>query len=255
MVEFAKGVCCLVVMAGVGTSLLSWFHDRPDSTTWLLRLGSPLVAIVGLFSFTKLHFRKDVAPDYLRQLFGWRLDQGQFFDRGGFCFGFRATSKDGHCVLTAYFQNRHERPCRGQIALRPARNFFLTRNKFDAICIDVECGPGAFGFATLPIPIPASLQGKRQQFEVGASVVYPDGRGRKLRHGEGIVLRTNSKFGNTFGSILTLGAALGGHVEISSPAKVSLELPFSVAEKLPDGLEPAVRTLWTLGDPPLELER
>jgi hypothetical protein len=255
MVEFAKGVCCLVVMAGVGAGLLSWFHDRPDSTIWLLRLGSPLLAIVGLLIVIKLQFRKDTAPDYLRQLLGWRLDQGQFFDRGGFCFGFRTTSKDGHCELNAYFQNRHERPCRGQIALRPARNFFLNRNKFDAICIDVECGAGAFGFATLPIPIPAAFQGKRQQFEVGASVKYPHGRGRKLRHSEGMVLRTNSKFANTFGSVLTVAGALGGSVVISSPAKVTLDLPFSVAEKLPDGLEPAVRTLWTLGDPPLELER
>jgi hypothetical protein len=255
MVEFAKGVCCLVVMAGVGAGLLSWLLDRPDSTTWMLRLGSPLVAIVGLLIFMKLHFRKDGAPDYLRPLFGRRLDLGQFFDRGGFCFGFRTTSIDGHCVLNAYFQNRHERPCRGQIALRPARNFFLTRNKFDAICIDIECGPGAFGFATLPIPVPENFQGKRQQFEVGASVIYPQGRGRKLRHSEGIVLRTNSKFANTFGSILTVAGALGGSVVISSPVRVTLDLPFSVAEKLPDGLEPAVRTLWTLGDPPLELER
>jgi hypothetical protein len=245
MREAVKVLCVVVFLFAVPTAVIVWTDDRPSFTVSVLKYACPVLSVLAIVIFLKLHFRRDEAHDYLRE------HVGAYFNRGGFCFGFRPTAVDGVCWLEAYFQNQHERPCIGRIAIRPARGFFLGRAKIDTIAVEINCEPAAFGVARIAVPIPANLQGKRQSFEVGASVDYPQGKGRRLRFRDGIVLRANANFGNAFGTALTVAGALTGQIVISTPATTTLELPAAVAEDVPDGLGPKISTLWKLGDPPL----
>jgi hypothetical protein len=103
------------------------------------------------------------------------------------------------------------------------------------------------------VPLPQSAQGTRQKFDVGASVEYPTGRGRRLRYREGIAIPHNSTFGNAFGKAVALAGAAAGVIVFSHPASIMINLPTGVAETIPEDSMPTVETRWTLGDevPPM----
>ncbi len=122
------------------------------------------------------------------------------------------------------------------------------RAGIEPVAVGIECGPAAFGVAR----VPRGLLGRRQRFEVGASVEFPDGRGRRVRFRGGAALRANSRFGNAFVSTLTVAGALAGHVVYTSPSVVEVGLPNEAVEDTAElGIGVAVETLWRLGDPPL----
>ena len=246
MGESVKAVCALVLIVASAAAALAWSTNQPDAISWSCRIGGPVVALLALGLILRLHFRTDLAPDYLRK------QAGNYFNRGGFCFAFGATAVDGVCYLSAYFQNQQDKPCLGRIALRPARGFFLGRAKIETITFEIDCKPAAFGVASIAIPLPKKLQGKRQAFEVGASVDYPQGKGRRLRFRDGIFLRTNANFGNRFGTALTVAGAATGQIVLSNPATTAVELPVDVAEDVSQDLKPEIKTLWKLDDPPLD---
>ncbi len=246
MGESTKAVCALLMIVGVIAATLAWPMDRPDATTWGFRIGGPIVAILALGVILKLHFRGDLEHDYLRPL------TGTYFNRDGFCFAFVVTAIDGIAFMDAYFQTQYDRPSLGRIAMRPARGFFMTRAKIDFISFEIECPPGGFGFARIAIPIPEKLQGKRQSFEVGASVRYPEGKGRRIRFHDGVFLHSNTNFGNSFGTALTVAGAATGSIVLSNPATATIDLPIGVTEGVPDYLVSETKTLWQLGDPALK---
>jgi hypothetical protein len=246
MAEAIKVFCVLVLMVSAVAGALAWMGERPDALQWSMRIGGPILTLVAVALFLKIHFRRDLVPDYLHDHFG------SYFNRDGFCFAFTTFDVDGIAYLEASFQNQYDKPCIGRIALRPARGFLLNRAQIETITYEIECAPAAFGSARMAIPIPANLQGKRQSFEVGASVEYPEGKGRRLRFHDGISLRANSNFGNAFHTALTVAGAATGMLVLSRPAKVTIDLPVGVAVEIPDGMEPEIKTLWHLGDAPLD---
>ena len=246
MGESFKAVCSLILCVAILAGAIAWSDDRPSQATWIVRIASPLLGILSLAVLLKVHFRRDRAPDYLQ------ATAGNYFNRGGFCFAFSADVVDGVCQFHAWFQNQYERPCIGRIAVRPARGFFLTRAKIDTLVFKIAVDSGAFGVATLPIPLQRNVQGKLQAFEVGASVEYPQGKGRRLRYRDGVFLRRNSYFDDPVGRAITLAGFLTGHVMLSSPATATVQLPTGASEDLPGGSEPRTTTIWKLGDPPLD---
>jgi hypothetical protein len=248
MGESTKAVCALLLIVGIFAAVFAWSADRPDAMTWGFRIGGPIASVLALGWILKLHFRADLERDYLR-----RLVTGSYFNRDGFCFTFVATVRDRIAYMDAYFQSQYDNPSRGRIALRPARGFFLTRTKIDAITFDVECPPAGFGLIRIPLPIPRDVQGKRQSFEVGASVEYPGGKGRRVRFHDGVFLRANCNFGSGFSTALTISGAATGSIILAQPATVTIQLPVGVAEDVPDDLRPEIRTLWRLGDPSFEV--
>jgi hypothetical protein len=127
MGESTKSVCALLMIVGVIAAAVAWTVDRPDATTWGFRIGGPFFALLALGVILKLHFRTDREHDYLRAL------TGTYFNRNGFCFAFVVTNIDGIAFMDAYFQTQRDTRCVGRIALRPARGFFMTRAKIDAI--------------------------------------------------------------------------------------------------------------------------
>ena len=185
--------------------------------------------------FLKIHFRRDEAPDYLSML------SSAFYDRAGFCFAFKVFIVDDVCQLRLYFQNRYERPCVGRVALRSTKGFFGSR-KIDTIKYEVPCDAAGFGFAQIPVPVPQSIQGKRHKFEVGASVEYPEGKGRMLRFRDGTVIRTNTNFGND----------LSGQFTPAKPIAVTIDFPTDVMDQLSEDLMPEVTHMWQLGDDDLD---
>lgn len=246
MVESVKALLSLFMIVAGMTAALAWFEDQPDQTTWILRISGPLVALLTLTVLLGLHFRRDVVPDYLQKA------MGGYFNRDGFCFAFATDVVDGVCQLHTYFQNQYERPCVGRIALRPARGFF-SRASIDTIIFEIPCEAAGFGVVTLPIGLPREVQGKRQSFEVGASVEYPDGRGQRLRFRDGVFLRANEKFGDSFSNILAVAGAVGGAIVLTTPAKVTMTLPANVADTLPIDVETRMQTHWKLNDAPLNV--
>ena len=246
MGESVKSFCALLMIAGSGVAAVVWTAEPPDAATWAFRIGAPLTVILALGLILKLEFRADRERDYLRAL------AGSYFNRDGFCFAFVVTAVDGVAHLHAYFQSQRDKPSVGRIALRPARGFFLTRAKIDAITFEIDCPPAGFGFARIAIPIPENLQGKRQSFEVGASVRYPEGKRRRVRFRDGVFLRANTEFGDSFGAGLVIVGAATGSIVLSKPAMVKMNLPLGVAEEIPNALAPEVTTLWRLGDPAMD---
>jgi hypothetical protein len=247
MRETLKVLSVIVFMIAAPTAAIAWTDDQPSFVVSILKYACPILSILAIATFLRIHFRADEVPDYLR------LQVGTYFSRGGFSFAFKPTAVAGVCYFDIYFQNNQDAPCIGRIALRPARGFFLGRAKLETIAFEIRCEPAAYGIARFPIAIPANLQGKKQSFEVGASVDQPQGKGHTLRFREGIILRANTKFGNVFGTGLTIAYAItGGGIYLSRPATVVIELPTGVAEEAPGDLRPDIRTLWKLGDPPLQ---
>jgi hypothetical protein len=247
--ESTKSLLALVMIVAGLFAAGSWFMaEEPDATTWQIRLVSTAIALLALILILLLQFRRDRARDFLREV------AGNYFNRDGFCFAISATEEEGIAWFQVYFQNQQDRPSIGRVALRPARGFFLTRAKFDLITYEIHCPPVGFGVAYLAVPVPAHLQGKRQAFEVGASVRYPEGRGRRLRFQDGIFLRANSNFGDSFATALAVAGAATGSIVLTSPATVTINLPKNVAEELPTQLAPEIRILWQLGDAELQAE-
>lgn len=247
MRELIKVFCVVVLLFGAPAAAVAWVDDDldwPRPVFYFFRYASPVLCVLAVSTFLKIHFRADEVPDYL----GPRV--GSYFNRDGFCFGILPAVVDGICVFEVYFQNQHENRCIGRIALRPARGFFLGRVKMDSIIVEIDCKPAAFGVARIAVALPATLQGSRQAFEVGASAEYPDGKGRRLRFGDGITLRANSTFGNAFATGLMVAGALTGQIVYASPATTTIDLPKGVAENVSDGARPVtLDTLWKLGDP------
>ena len=246
MAESIKSVLALVLIAAGITALIAWTDDRPSDTVWQLRIGAPIAALLSLFVLLKMHFRADHATDYLLPL------TGTYFNCNGFCFAFVVTEEDGTAFLHAYFQSQRDQPSSAVIALRPARGFFMTRSKISVIAIPVECPAAAFGVAKVPLPIPENLQGQYQPFEVGASVSYPQGKGRRIRFNDGIFLRSNSKAGKYSGPALDFAGSVADSIAGSKPATANIELPVGVADELLEECTIQITIHWQLGDAELE---
>lgn len=247
MRELAKAVSVVVLMFVAPASAVAWLGGILNAPDWVvptLKYAGPVLCVIALTVLLVIHNRPDEVPDFLAK------HVRRYFNRGGLCFGVRTTVADGECVLVVFFQNQYTGRCVGRIALRPAREFFLNRADISPVAIEVECGPAAFGVARVPLGVPLALQGRRQRFEVGASVAYPSGRGRQVRFRDGTVLSANSDFGNAFGTGLMVAGALTGQIVYTRPAEIARTLPHGVAESIKrrDALASVV-TLWELGDP------
>jgi hypothetical protein len=246
MRETIKVLCVVVFMFATPAAAVAWFDDRPSPLMSVLKYACPLVSVLAIAGFLKLHIRADAVPDYLHRKFR------SYFNRGGFCFALQPAAVGGVGYLNVYFQNQQDAPLIGRIALRPARGFFLGRAPLTPVAVEIRCESAGYGVAKVPIAVPLDLQGKKQSFEAGASAEYPSGKGPTLRFRDGIVLRANSDFKNIFGTALAVAGALTGVINYQSPAGMAIELPTGVAEEVPPDQRPEITTLWKLGDAPLQ---
>jgi hypothetical protein len=224
------------------TAAILWTNDRPSPMEWWVRSVSTVLSAGSLVVLFWAYLRSDVVPNFLARL------GGSIWERDGFCFRVQAVAEHGLCYLVIYWQSEFDHSCRARIAIRPGRNFFLTRSPIAEIVLQVECPPAGFGVARVPLPLEPKLQGARQSFEVGASVEWPEGRGYQVRFRSGGHVPGDVEFRSPFQTGLSVAAALTGHIHLPSPAQFTLQLPHDVCQELPPSAVRECRILWKLGD-------
>lgn len=257
MYEFIKVLCVVVIMFGSVVAAVAWWglDPRTENVT-PIRVISTVVTILGFLGFFVLLFRRDRVPDFLREF------SAAYFERSGLCFSIEPAISRNYLYLCILFQNRFDRPCNAKLAIRPSELLgTIARGDYPAAQVEITCPAAGFGMSILLLPVPQEIQGKRQSFHVGATVIYPEGTGRQLRFGSrgAITIRTNADFQSPFNQSLTIAAALGGSIFISRPALLKLELPYNVSETVPFHYTPSSEIFWRLGDdfelPPLAVAK
>jgi hypothetical protein len=244
MRESIKAVCVVTFMVAAVVAALAWFEDRPNEKTWLIRGTSSVVAMASIAGFLIIHLKKDKVPDLLGQQFS------SYFERNGLCFVLSPVAINGVCLWRLFFQNRFERECTGRVAIRPVQ--FVGRAEKLAE-FDFDCPGGAYGVVTTPVGLPVTLQGKIVKFDIGADVEYPHGKGKMLRFRDGMLLRSNSDFIDTFARTTTVLGLLGGMIIWHRPARLRVTLPSDVAIALRRDQRPTSEVLWEPGETLLEL--
>jgi hypothetical protein len=240
MSESGKAVLAVGFIGFAIASLFCWMlaDGNPD---WAWAIGLPLAALGCLAWLLWGHFRKDRAPDFLRQSFG------RYFERDGFCFAITCSTEGIRAFLDLYYQNRYSRPSQARVVVRPSRGFWLNRPEGGVVGVDIACDGGAFGVIRVPWGIPESFQGKTASMDVAAAVRYPQGKGRMLRFQDGLNVGKTSLSGWTVA--LTVAGLLGGKIVMSKPAQVRLAFP-AVAATEPAGDAPILHeVLWRPDDP------
>lgn len=233
MTESKKAILGLVIFLA---ALAALFLSAPGLRAaigygFLPSAASLLVAAASAVGIWKLNAKADLAPDFLARL------SGKYFDGGGFCFHLVPFPKEFPRGVRVYFQNRYQNPCDASIAFRPMGVFTHGVPEF---CAKVACQGGAFGFVEIHWPVPSKAAGKSIRLRAFAEAVYPDGKGKELRHRSGIFVSTAPSL---LGQIKRFG--IGGTYAF---------LKFRIPEQLPDAVfearpEPNAHTLWTLSDP------
>jgi len=247
--ESVAAIFLVVLCASVVGGACVWSDDHPAQSTWMWRIGLSVAAVVSIAVFIRLQFwrKGNLAPDFLS------AKCKTFSEQNGLCFTLYTTNEDGICFINAMFQNRYERPCKARIALRPVAGVFRSavgpfRNGFSTMVFDISCGPGAFGIAGIPLPISSSRQGKQLTMQIGASVDYPEGKGKALRFSEGALIRYDAEFQSAYLSTLRALYLICGGLMFTFPPTVTFRLPTGVAESVPEGQDQRIQILWTLGD-------
>ena len=234
---------CACVVGGV----FVWSNDRPERSTWMWRIvfsGVGAGAIVGLI---RLQFwgKADLAPDFLS------AEVQDVSEQNGFCFVLGAATENGVFFVNAMYQNQYDRPCKARIALRRSQAYsglrwgrFATTSRRSCLTFPAA---RAFGIAAIPLPVSGQHQGKKLTLQIGATVDYPEEKGKKVRFREGSLLRYNAEFHSAYLTTLQMLYFFCGGLLFSFPASVTFDLPTGVAESL-QGEQSSAQTLWTIGD-------
>ena len=235
MSESVQAVLALFMIIGMFGSVLGLMSDR---TNWGAFAGllSLMLGSFGLLFWSLL--RRDKVPDLLVQV------PGRAFERDGLCFKVSFRMVEGVCRLNLWFQTRYQGASRGMILLQPSQRFWLNRPGFGSTTVEVECPPGGTGMISLPWPVPAKFQGKKQSLDVGADVFYPAGRGKMIRYKGGIQVRTAGF--DTWRTVVTAAGAVGGMIVLSRPAQLKITLPKGVAESIAADAPVTKQILWSL---------
>jgi hypothetical protein len=239
MSESVQAVLALLMIIGMVGSVFVFMNDRVNWTAFggmlTLTTGSLGLLIWSLF-------RRDKVPDFLKKV------PGKSLERDGFCFKVLANPVKGRCYLDLYFQSRYERPSRAIVVLQPSKGFFLMRPGLASMTVEIDCPAGGYGMTSVPWPVAKKFQGKARWLDVGADVLYPEGRGKMIRYRGGLQVRTAGR--DTWRAIITVAGAMGGMIVLSKPAKVKLRFPVDVEESVDDDLPILTKILWKLGDTP-----
>ena len=255
MAQSIKAVCGLVILVSIVVGGIFWLDNKPDAETWKFRIGSIVAIVAAAAVIGLLSLRRDEAPDYL-----YLVDRN-YFSRNGFCFALAAEKRDRLCLVCVYYQNQHENPCQASVAFRRV----LDHSKGETgepTTVEIDCPPAGFGVVRVPFPVPENLQGLKQDFQVGATVNYPEGKGKRLLKRDGFLLRTNADFTNRLNDFVQVGMAAHapiiyalsrGKARRLSPMLAKVTFPTQVVsgrEEVSEMLNgPEHKTIWQLGDP------
>ncbi|QDU88092.1 hypothetical protein Pla175_14630 [Pirellulimonas nuda] len=216
----------LAVVVGAGT----WSDRHPDQLIWYGRVGSILVGLASVCGLLALTYRRDKAFDYL---YG---QVGKYLDRGGLCFGFAFGVNDGAATLNLFFQNRFDRPCETVVALRQVPGW-MEVNDQNEVQVSFACPGGAFGVVEIPFGVPQQFQGKTQKYYVGASTMFPEGKGVQLRFRNALPVRSDLQMQSGMREGVAVGGAALGMIAIVGKETVELTFPENVRETFDEGAQ------------------
>ncbi len=217
---------------------------------WTFRILGPLGFIGSAALYFKLKYRRDLAPDYLGSICT------PYFGQNGLCFAFIPTTDNGNTCLDTYFMSQFDQPSKATIVLRPApKGLLQKRADIPPSVVPIECPPGGFGCVRVPFPFPTNLQSQTQRLEIGATVKYPSGKGRRIRfQAAGLVVETDSEFGGklTNGRFADFLAAI---LPLSTPPYVEFPLPSGNSASQPESAQPESQIYWQLGEPKIDVQK
>jgi hypothetical protein len=220
---------------------ITWLVDPPPGETWQYKVRwiSIAMIVLPLIVLIWATMRKDKAPDFLGKL------TKRYFERDGFCFAVVPEAKDCRCWLTAYFQNRYEKPCRATIVLTSSSFIFKSNQQTKTMALGVACEGGGFGKISTPWPVPVESQGKEASMDVTASVEYVGGRGKLLRYRDG--LRVGAAKTDFWREGLIVLGALTGSIVLSKPARMKIRLLQNVTSDATEPFAAKIEMLWKYG--------
>jgi hypothetical protein len=214
-----------------------WIDDRPTPLIWGLRIGFSALALIGLGMWWLGRIPPDELPDHLA-----KLSKKQYFDADGFAFLPKIATGRGAAIIELYFQNQRDCDCIGRVALQPTGQLPGTLHR-KSIDFEIECPPGAFGVARLPIAVPPKWQGRRETLLVGAKVEFPDGKAGLLRHTPGLPVGELTGAEEVFEVGTAIVSTLLLNPMLPKTARVTLTFPEGVRQELPGGLKPKIEML------------
>lgn len=222
-------VCCLVVFS------LSFIFE-PFFWVWAVRVLCILCAILLSIALTRYYQKKDLVPEFLKK------DFGDYFERDGFCFALRPTASEGGAVLLIAFQSRYDQLTKAHLETKLFGGF-LEKDELWQKDIHFEIPPAAYGISKIKMPIPRKYQGKTARIEVGASITYPQGKGRMVRFRDGTRVGGRNLTSNLSPWLALIGVFFGIHAGHS--AYLRFTLPSNVSESV-EQVDVDTKIIWQM---------
>jgi len=227
-------LCVVVCVLSTLFGLIAWMTPAtgPEATfRWSVRIGTAVLGPLSLLVLFLFALKPDPVPDLFAKI------SGPHFGRDGVLFAFKIAPRDGICWLTIHYQNRFANRANMVVLVQPSQNFLLSRNDIPSVIVEIPCGPAAYGVVSVAMGIHRQYQGKKQLFDVGANIQYPDGTGELLRNRVGAPISLADIPG--FGSLVLTGVQIAATgtppLTLKSPSRVPFHLPIGVQES-DDGL-------------------
>ncbi|MAX24240.1 MAG: hypothetical protein CMJ19_07025 [Phycisphaeraceae bacterium] len=215
---------------------------------WVISAGIMAFGVVLLVIYLKLSNQKDLAFDYLGTI------TQSYFNRDGFTYYPAVGSENGRAVMAVAFQNQYDKRVLAKVAFRPKPKLLGREVRLSPMVFYIECPPAGYGHVKTEFTIPDKAQGKVIALETGANVKYPEGKGNRVRFGDGVLIRANSGFvdpGTTFRGAVAVGSFATGNLRLMKGPALPLTLPEHVESFFDQENEPQFTVHWQWGDPPL----
>lgn len=222
------------------------------------RYGSLAAVLVLAAILAYVHLLEEKMPDKLAE-----IGSGKYFEQDGLCFmpvlrvtdkrsttssGFPASAQSGtglsgtgsrlgamndpeqQAEISLYYQNRYEGECEAVIHIRPPAGVFFSHKGARDVHFAFRAQPGAFGVIHQPVAIAHAAQGTPVSVQIAAMVRWVRHRGDVLRTGRGLPVGT---FQVDWALAYRQGKhELCGELELTNPARLTLNLPDCVAERV-----------------------
>ncbi|MFG0249478.1 MAG: hypothetical protein ACF8OB_11380 [Phycisphaeraceae bacterium JB051] len=215
---------------------------------WAICGGIMAFGVVLLVIYLKLHNQKDLAPDYLG------MSTQSYFNRDGFTYYPAIGPVNGRAVMAIVFQNQYDRRVLAKVAFRPKPKLLGREVRLSPIVFYIDCPAAGYGHVKTEFAIPEKAQGQVIAFETGSHVKYPEGKGKRVHFGDGVLIRANSGFddpGSLFRGAVAVASLATGNIRIMKGPALSLKMPQNVEPFFDPENEPELTILWQWGDPHL----
>lgn len=239
MSQSLKAVLILIFLIALILGIISWLEDSATQKTWMLRWCASGSAVLALVLLLRAEYRKDGAPDFLKETFG------SYYERDGFCFLLGVVNVEGRSLLRVFFQNRYAGRCEAVVQVKPER-LRVRKPPMPALTIAVPCPGGSYGKSETLWPIPADWQGKTCLLTIAAASRYPHGKGEMLRFRTGMdVAKAQNGIWDTATALLTLATAGPIHALLAARGtRLKVQLPEGVSGDLAVSLQVITEVLW-----------